>query len=98
MPELSAREPIDTREAFESALIDFVSGPLFARHGARPAAVDRSTLLFEAGIVDSLGIIDLVAFVERATGRPVPVRMVDLRFFGSVERIARAFWAAKEQS
>src|SRR5215212_7851835 len=82
----------DTREAFVHALIAFIKGPLFARHGARPIDIDASTPLFETGIIDSLGIVDLLAFVETATGRPVPMRQVDMRFFGTVNRISHAFW------
>jgi len=88
----------ETREAFAAALIAFISGPLFARHGvACPSMdIDASTPLFETGIIDSLGIIDLLAFVETATGRPVPMRKVDMRFFGTVDRISRAFWKEEE--
>ena len=85
-----------SREAFARALIEFIKGPLFARHGARPIDLDASTPLFETGIIDSLGIIDLLAFVEMATGRTVPMRMVDMRFFGTVDRICRAFWNETE--
>ena len=84
-----------TREAFAADLIDFLNGPLFARHGSRKpptASIDAATPLFETGIIDSLGIIDLLAFVEDATGQPIPMRKVDMRFFGTVERITRAFW------
>jgi acyl carrier protein len=82
----------DSREAFARALIEFIEGPLITRHGARPVDLDASTPLFETGIIDSLGIIDLLAFVETATGRTVPMRMVDMQFFGTVDRICRAFW------
>jgi acyl carrier protein len=88
----------DSREAFARALIEFIKGPLFTRHGARPMDLDASTPLFETGIIDSLGIIDLLAFVEMATGRPVPMRKVDMRFFGTVDRICRAFWNETERS
>ena len=54
----------DTREAFAHALIAFIKGPLIARHGVRLVDVDASTPLFETGIIDSLGIIDLLLFVE----------------------------------
>jgi len=89
---------VENREAFAAALIAFIEGPLFARHGgSRPSAtVDVSTPLFETGVIDSLGIIDLLAFVETATGRPVPMRKVDMRYFGTVDRITRAFWNDKE--
>jgi acyl carrier protein len=85
---------VESREAFAAALIAFIEGPLFARHGAsRPSmTIDASTPLFETGVIDSLGIIDLLAFVETATGRPIPMRKVDMRFFGTVDRITHAFW------
>ena len=89
---------VESREAFAAALIAFIEGPLFTRHGgARPSStVDVSTPLFETGVIDSLGIIDLLAFVETATGRPIPMRKVDMRYFGTVDRITRAFWNDKE--
>ena len=59
----------DSREAFARALIEFIQGPLFARHGARPMDLDAFTPLFETGIIDSLGIIDLLAFVETGNGQ-----------------------------
>lgn len=88
----------DTQEAFACALIEFIKGLRLARHGARPVNVDAFTPLFETGIIDSLGIIDLLAFVEMMTGRAVPMRKIDLRFFGTVERISRAFWVEPERS
>jgi acyl carrier protein len=98
MSESFAPSRAETREAFAAALIAFIKGPLFSRHGAaQPSmAIDQSTPLFETGIIDSLGIIDLLAFVETATGRPIPMRKVDMRFFGTVDRITRAFWNETE--
>jgi len=93
-----APERPETREAFARALIEFIKGPLFVRHGAGPMEVDESTPLFETGVIDSLGIIDLLAFVETATGRPVPMRKIDMRFFGTVNRISHAFWNEMERS
>jgi len=85
---------LDSREAFARALIDFISGPLCARHArlSQPVNIDAFTPLFETGLVDSLGIIDLLAFVEAATGAPVPMRKIDMQCFGTVDRITRTFW------
>jgi hypothetical protein len=87
----------DTREAFTHALIAFIKGPLIARHGARLVDVDASTPLFETGLIDSLGIIDLLLFVETITGQQVPLRKVDMRFFGTVDRISHTFWTERER-
>src|SRR4029453_5312071 len=94
------RAPIrpDTRDAFAHALIEFIKGPLIARHNERPVVVDSSTPLFENGIIDSLGIIDLLAFVETTTGKKVPIRKLDMRFFGTVDRICSAFWDERVRS
>jgi len=93
---------VESREAFAAALIAFIEGPLFARHGGGQGSsrssmtIDASTPLFETGVIDSLGIIDLLAFVETATGRAIPARKVDMRFFGTVDRITCAFWDDRE--
>ena len=93
MPELIApRRPV-TREEFARDLLAFISGPLGARRRT-PAVIgdiNASTPLFESGLIDSLAIIDLLAFVESATGRRIPLRQIDMRYFGTVERIVRAF-------
>src|SRR5262245_64676957 len=89
---------IESRDAFAAALIAFIEGPLFARHGAADVRepIEVSTPLFEAGVIDSLGIIDLLAFVETVTGRRIPIRKVDMRYFATIDRIARAFWDERE--
>jgi hypothetical protein len=93
MPETPTVRLGETKEDFVCALIDFIQGPLFARHGVGAEPIDAFTPLFETGVIDSLGIIDLLAFVERATGQPVPMRKIDMRFFGTVDRIAQTFWS-----
>jgi acyl carrier protein len=81
------------REAFAAALLEFVNGPLSRCRDTtrRIAPIDADTPLFAAGAIDSLGIIDLIAFVESTTGRRIPLRKIDMRFFGTVNRIATAF-------
>ena len=100
MSEALVPSHVDSREAFTRALIDFISGPLCARHTrlSEPVNIDAFTPLFETGIVDSLGIIDLLAFVEATTGAPVPMRKIDMQFFGTVDRITRTFWKTTEVS
>ena len=83
----------ETRDDFVHALIDFIDELVGARQGVGAVNIDAATPLFQSAIIDSLGILDLLAFVERATGRPVPIRKVDMRFFGTVDRIANAFWS-----
>ena len=94
MPELLVSQPAATREAFTRELLLFIRGPLLSRRSAAATStrIDASTPLFESGLLDSLGIIDLLAFVEAATGRRIPLRQIDMRYFGTVERIVQTFW------
>lgn len=88
-----------TRDAFESELLDFVNRSLAVKRrvaSAQYTAIHRSTRLFESGVVDSLGILDLIAFVEEATCRTIPMRMIDLKHFGTVGRISASFWRGKQ--
>lgn len=87
-----------TRTHFERALIDFVAYGLTSRR-RRPdhVVIDAHTPLFESGLVDSLAILELIAFVERATGRPIPARQVHMKHFGTVDRICTAFWHDQDE-
>jgi len=78
-----------TRREIERRLMDFVNRALLASDPAR--AADADTALFEEGIVTSLRILDLIAFVEKATGVKVPDDAVRLANFRSVRAIAAAF-------
>lgn len=82
-----------TREDLSVALIEFIRGPQFRRHTRLSDSIelDQNTPLFETGIVDSLGILELLAFVEESIGERIPLRRVDMRYFGSVQRIVNAF-------
>lgn len=53
--------------------------------------VDADTRLFDAGVVDSLGILRLIAWTERAIGRRIPDREVRMDRFASVRVIADNF-------
>lgn len=98
MPDVLTCAGATSREEFARDLLAFINGPLSARHRAlgRPIHVDAWTPLFQRGIIDSLGIIDLLAFVEQATGRSIPMRKVDMQFFGTVDKICRSFWPVDE--
>jgi len=76
-----------TTEQLERAVLAFVNDRLL--HDTAPVtATDR---LFEEGHLDSLRVLELIAFVEQATRRNVPDRTVRLATFRSVRAIARAF-------
>jgi acyl carrier protein len=83
-----------SRPEFRTALIALVSHGLVSRRRlAGPISVDGDTPLFETGLVDSMAILELVAFVEEATGRTISARQVHLKNFGTIDRICDAFWS-----
>jgi acyl carrier protein len=87
-----SRHP-SSRAEFRQALIELIAHGLSSRRRRRePLCVDGDTLLFETGLVDSMAILELIAFVEEATGHAISARQVHLKHFGTVDRICDAFW------
>ena len=76
-----------TAAELEAAVLAFVNEKLLA---GRPqvSATDR---LFEDGHLDSLRVLELIAFVERETGAKIGDRRVRLATFRSARAIALAF-------
>ena len=84
-----------TREAFNRALILFITDLVRRRSkatGKTFTEIDASTPLFESGLIDSLGILELLAFVEETIGSPIPILKIDMKFFATVDCISRSFW------
>jgi len=77
--------------SFELELVDFINRELLRE---TPHRVDVETYLFETGLVDSLKILQLIAFVELRTGREIPDRDVVMEHFRSPRAIAAKFGGA----
>lgn len=77
------------REELERRLVDFVNR--MQPETDPPIVVDEETALFEEGVINSLRILDLIAFVEENTRTRVPDEEVRLANFRSVRAIASAF-------
>lgn len=77
------------RIELERRLIEFVNR--MRPHADPPIAIDAETALFEEGVINSLRILDLIAFVEEITRTRVPDSMVRLANFRSVRAIVAAF-------
>jgi acyl carrier protein len=69
-------------------LLAFVNGDLLRDTAHR---VDEHTPLFEDGLIDSLKILKLIAYVEWRTGRSIPNQDVVMSNFRSVQTIADRF-------
>lgn len=76
-----------TTGELETAVLAFVNERLL--HGRPP--VGATARLFEDGHLDSLRVLELIAFLEQCTGAKVPDRSIRLATFRSVRAIARAF-------
>jgi acyl carrier protein len=79
-------------KTLESRLLAFVRGELLQNRGA---SIDENSYLFDDGLIDSLKILQLIAFVEIETGRSIPDVEVVMEHFRSVRAIAHRFGDAK---
>jgi acyl carrier protein len=74
--------------AFEAALLKFVNAELLLDSNR---TIDVDSALFEDGIIDSLKILHLLAFIESAIGRAIPDEEIVMKHFRTVRVIAERF-------
>jgi acyl carrier protein len=84
------------RHELERSLLGFVNG--MRPEVDPPLAVDPETALFEDRVINSLRILDLIAFVEEATGSRIPDAAVRLENFRTVRAIVEAFGRDSEDA
>lgn len=73
---------------------DFIDGIVrWINHRLAPpdCVVGSDTELFGPGLIDSMRILDLIAWTERAIGRPIPDEQVLMDNFRTPRRIAQTF-------
>lgn len=85
------------RAAFEQAVCDFINLelPAMSPKMLRNPGVNATTALFATGIIDSMAILHLIAFVERATGRDITTDKVVMKHFQTVTAIGESFWTER---
>ncbi len=77
----------DSRPRFVETMLDWLNGKL-----APPGVTfDADTPLFRTGLIDSIRILELIAWTERATGRLISEREIRMDNFRTVARIADVF-------
>lgn len=78
-------------ETIETEITEFIA------NGAkqRIESIAPEDRLLEDGIIDSLSLLDLVAFIERTYGFVVDEFDIDLETFGSVRSIAKYVLATR---
>lgn len=52
-------------------------------------SIEMDTTLFSSGIIDSMGVIQLVEFIENTTGRKVKPTEITLENFDTVDNILK---------
>jgi len=83
---MSAATPM-AREEFETELLDWLN-----RRVLRPgASIGRETGLFQERWLDSIRILELIAWTERAIGRTIPDEQIRMDHFRTVAAIAETF-------
>jgi hypothetical protein len=76
-----------TRAHFVAEMVGWLN-----RKFAPAGTVIRSdTPLFVGGLINSIRILELIAWTERATGRPIPDADIRMDHFHCVDRIADVF-------
>jgi len=75
-------------------LLEYVNGVLLRGTSHQ---VDPDTPLFDVGMVDSLKILQLIAFVETRAGRAIPDHEVVMSNFQTVRTIAEHFFNDHER-
>jgi hypothetical protein len=74
---------------FTAELLDWIN-----RRLAPPGReVGEDTPLFAGGLINSIRILELIAWTERAIGEQVPDRMIRMDNFATPRRIAEVFAA-----
>ena len=77
----------DPRSPFIERMLDWLNRKL-----APPGVtIDADTPLFRTGMINSIRILELIAWIERATGRSISDREIRMDNFQSVARIADVF-------
>lgn len=70
---------------FSDRIVSFINSALLPPGAPR---VDAQTPLFEQGTLDSMKVLDLIAFVEAETGRPLPDSVIRLANFRTAATIS----------
>ena len=73
-------------------LVDFINMRLPRLRAMKVSPrIDADTPLFETGLIDSLGILHLIAFVEAAINTRIPTRLIVMKNFRTVRSICQTF-------
>lgn len=78
-----------TRDSFTSAMLRWLN----LRLAPAGVIIAADTQLFGRGLMDSLKVLELIAYTERAIGEVIPDSRIRMDNFRTVGRIAEVFVA-----
>jgi acyl carrier protein len=73
---------------FEDRILAFIRRELLSD---RQVDISEDTYLFDEGLIDSLKILQLIAFLEVETDRTIPDREIVMEHFRTVKAMAARF-------
>ena len=76
-----------SRDSFTSAMLSWLN----ARLAPAGVMVGADTQLFGRGLMDSIKVLELIAYTERAIGEMIPDSRIRMDNFRTVGRIAEVF-------
>jgi len=79
------------------ALSDFLDW-LNSRFGKGGTPIEEDTLLFEDGRIDSMGVLNLVAWVESVSGATIPDRLIRIDHFETPAAIVERFLGSRSEA
>jgi len=83
-----------TRERFITEMVAWLKGGL----ASAGIVIGPDTLLFTPGLMDSIRVLELIAYTERAIGSVIPDSRIRMDNFRTVGRIADVFLTEVENA
>jgi acyl carrier protein len=80
-------------ESFAAAMLAWLN----ARFAPAGVTIELDTPLFASRLIDSIRLLELIAWTERATGREIPDARISMDNFRTVRRIAAVFAPGEER-
>jgi acyl carrier protein len=76
-----------TREKFVAEMLSWLNDRL----ASKEITIEADTPLFERRLLDSIRVLELIAYTERAIGSVIPDSRIRMDNFRTASRIAEAF-------
>lgn len=77
-----------TTETWQHAISDWIVENYRRRHGGDPGPIDLDTDIIESRILDSLSIMNFVAFLEELVERDIDIAKIDIDNMRTIRRIS----------